>query len=52
MEKIRPIYKKLLIAAIVLYITGVTFILADLYMKVGEIEHALIHIPGIHQHNH
>ncbi len=52
MGNIRPVYKKLLIAAIVIYITGVTFILADIYMKVGEIEHELIFMPGTHQHNH
>ncbi len=52
MENIKPIYKKLLIAAIVIYVTGVTFILADMYMKIGEIEHALTHMSGNHQHNH
>ncbi|MBU0604947.1 MAG: hypothetical protein KKH77_01515 [Candidatus Omnitrophica bacterium] len=52
MENIRPIYKKLLIAAIVIYITGVTFSLANIYMKVGEIEHALTHASGGHQHDH
>lgn len=52
MGNIRPIYKKLLIAAIVVYIIGVAFILADIYMKVGEIEHALTHTSGGHQHNH
>ena len=52
MGNIRPIYKKLLIAAIVIYITGVTFILADIYTKVGDIEHALTHMSGSYQHNH
>jgi len=52
MGSIRPIYKKLLIAAIVIYITGVTFILADIYTKVGEIEHVLAHMPESHQYNH
>ncbi len=52
MGSIRPIYKKLLIAAIVIYITGVTFILADIYTKVGEIEHTLSHMSESHQHNH
>ena len=52
MGKIRPIYKKLLITAIVIYITGVTFILADIYMKIGKIEHALTHMSGSHQCNH
>jgi len=52
MGNIRPIYKKLLIVAIVIYITGVTFILADIYLKVGEIEHALSHTSAGHQHNH
>ena len=52
MANIRPIYKKLLIVAIVIYVTGVTFILADMYMKIGEIEHALTHMSGSHQHKH
>ena len=52
MGNTRPIYKKLLIAAIVIYVTGVTFSLANIYRKVGEIEHALTHASGAHQHNH
>lgn len=52
MGNIRPIYKKLLIAAIVIYVTGMTFILADIYSKVGEIEHCLMHMPGGNQHKH
>ncbi len=52
MAKIRPMYKKLLIVTIVIYIIGMTFIMADIYMKVGEIEHTLMHMSGGHQHNH
>lgn len=52
MTKIKPIYKKLLIMAIVIYVIGVTFILADMYMKIGKIEHALSHMSGGHQHKH
>ena len=51
MGNARPIYKKLLIAAIVIYITGVAFILCDIYMKVGGIEHALMHMNGGHLHD-
>ena len=46
MEKIRPVFKKLLIAAIVVYVIGTCAIMAELYHKVGKIEHALTHIPG------
>jgi hypothetical protein len=52
MESIRPIYKKLLIAAIAIYITGTTFMLADIYMKVADIEHALTHISAGHSQHH
>ncbi|MBU4487791.1 MAG: hypothetical protein KKI13_01840 [Candidatus Omnitrophica bacterium] len=46
MEKIRPVFKKLLIAAIVVYVIGTCVIMAELYYKVGNIEHALAHMPG------
>lgn len=39
----RPIYKKLLIAAIVIYVIGSCIIQADLYRKIGEIEHEMMH---------
>lgn len=50
MEKpaVRPIYKKLLIAAIVFYIIGSCLIQADLYNRLGEIEHKLAHISCGH----
>lgn len=49
METIKPVYKKLLIAAIVIYVIGVASMLADIYMKVGAIEHALVHISCEHR---
>ena len=39
----KPIYIKLLIAAIVAWIISTTLLLSDIYMKIGEIDHALIH---------
>ena len=38
----RPIFKKLLIAAIVIYVIGCCMIQADLYRKVIEVEHQLM----------
>jgi hypothetical protein len=52
MDKARPIYKKALIAAIVIYIIGLTLILVDMYIKIGAIEHALAHMCAEHQHDH
>ena len=49
-EKIRPIYKNILIAAIALYIIGTTFALSDIYYKVINIEHSLVHKAPLCQH--
>lgn len=43
MVNARPIYKKLLIAAIAIYIIGMTVLLADIYIQIGEMRHALMH---------
>ncbi len=48
MKNARPIYVKLLLVTIVLYIISATFIMADLYYKVGEIEHILAHMDKGH----
>ena len=42
MEKVRPIYKNLLIAAIAIFVIGTAFALSDIYSKIGNIEHSLI----------
>lgn len=39
----RPIYKKLLIIAVVLYVIGICLIQVDMYISLGRIEHMLIH---------
>ena len=51
MENIRPIYKKLLIIAVVVYIISTTIMLSDLYSKVGKIEHTLIDAGLQHGHH-
>ncbi|MFA5146551.1 MAG: hypothetical protein WC515_04165 [Candidatus Omnitrophota bacterium] len=43
MEGARPIYKKLLIIAVVVYTISVTYMLSDIYHKIGQIEHSLCH---------
>ena len=45
---VKPIYKKLLIAAIVIYIIGSCIIHTDLYYKVSKIEHELCHTSYEH----
>jgi len=46
MSKARPIYKRLLIAAIVIYIIASSIMLADIYYKVGTLKHKVFHITG------
>jgi hypothetical protein len=43
MANIKPIYIKLLLVTIVLYVVNLTFLLSDIYYKIGRIEHVLIH---------
>lgn len=52
MDKIRPIYWKLLIAVGIIYIVFTALMLSDLYSKVGEIEHSLVHENTAHDHKH
>ena len=49
---VRPVYKKLLIVAVVLYVIGVCIIQSDLYHKLGCIEHSLMHIQAGTACNH
>lgn len=46
MDTVRPVYKKLLIAAIALYVAGTALLLSDLFYKVGELEDAMVHLGG------
>ena len=50
MGMIRPLYKRLLIAVIVVYVIGVCMMLSDIYVKLGKIEHTLSHAGGGHKH--
>lgn len=52
MEKIRPVYRKLLIAAIIVFVAGVAVMISDIYMKVGKVEHALMHMSAGHGDSH
>jgi hypothetical protein len=42
MTGVKPIYIKLLIAAIAIFIIGTALALSDIYYKLGRIEHFLI----------
>ena len=46
MDTVRPIYKKLLIAAIAIYVVGTALLLSDLTYKVGQLEHVIMHHTG------
>jgi len=43
MKPVKSIYIKLLVITISIWIISVTFYIANLYLKVGEIEHSLVH---------
>lgn len=46
MDTVRPVFKKLLLAAIVVYVVGTALLLSDVIQKVGDLELAMIHISG------
>ena len=48
MSQIGSIYKKLLIAAIVVYIVATCFMMSELYYKVMVMEHQMMHLTGEH----
>ncbi len=48
MEQVRPIYKKLLVATIVVYVLGTAVLLTSLSIKVWEMDHDLMHLTGKH----
>ncbi len=43
MKPAKPIYKNLLLIVLIIWIIGITYYVSDLYFKIGEIEHALVH---------
>jgi len=46
METVRPVYVKLLIGALILFVAGVCVALSDIYYKVGSLEHDMMHVTG------
>lgn len=52
MDTVRPLFKKLLIAAIVIYVAGTAFLISDLCYKVGRIEDIMVHMTGKHADKH
>ncbi|MEI6863368.1 MAG: hypothetical protein WCK38_03110 [Candidatus Omnitrophota bacterium] len=50
MKKVKPIYIKLLIAAVALFVIGTTVALSDIYSKICNIEHLLVHSPSGSSH--
>lgn len=46
MQKVRPVYIKLLIAAVIIFVIGVSAMLCDVYERVGELEHNMVHLGG------
>ena len=50
MAPVRPIYKKLLIAAAAVFVIGCAWMLSDLYARVANVEHRLAHLLEDHRH--
>lgn len=48
MEPVRPVLKKLLIAALALYVAANCILQADICNRISKIEHVLMHITGAH----
>jgi cell division protein FtsL len=48
MSKISPIYKRLLVMAIVFYILASCYMMSELYYKVMDVEHKVMHLTGEH----
>ena len=46
MQSARPVYVRLLMAAIAAYILATALMLADLYRKVGIMEHQMLHVAS------
>ncbi len=46
-----PIFKKLLIGAVVLYIASSAYIQYDLSTRLGEVEHKMEHLEGGTHHS-
>jgi hypothetical protein len=47
LEKVKDIYIKLLLGAIIIFAIGATYILSDLYDKVGSLDHDVMHLKGM-----
>ena len=45
----RPVYKRLLIAAVVIYVLGSTIVILDLCVSVSKMEHMMLDIVGFRQ---
>ncbi len=46
METVRPIFKKALLVAIVVYVAGTALLLSDLYTRIGSLEYDMEHVTG------
>ncbi len=45
-QGVRPIYWKLLIGALVIFIISVSVMLCDIYERLGDLEHGAVHAGG------
>ncbi|MBL7068867.1 MAG: hypothetical protein ISS34_03315 [Candidatus Omnitrophica bacterium] len=52
MPEIKPVFKKLLIIALAIYVILSCIMQADICRRIGKIEHKLLHITGACSHRH
>jgi multisubunit Na+/H+ antiporter MnhC subunit len=49
---VNPIFKKLLITAIIIFVAGVSYTLTNLCIKVSTLEHKMVHVAETNDINH
>ncbi|MBL7197077.1 MAG: hypothetical protein ISS47_03145 [Candidatus Omnitrophica bacterium] len=52
MPEIKPVFKKLLIIALAMYVISSCIMQVDICRRINKIEHALLHITGACSHHH
>ena len=47
MKPIDPVYMKLLLIIIIIWLNVTTFLISGLYLEIGKINHALVHVTFV-----
>lgn len=43
MNKVRPVFIELMLGGVIVFTVGITIMLADMYVRICSLEHAMIH---------